>query len=116
MEKFEAHYKEINEYQGKSVQHFIRNVESGTPKIVTITASTVSSAAPTGAWQQIQCFFKNAFLPVGYPASVSEDYFDYQLWDSLQAFASSVSGSLATQVHNTFFSGNTFTAGLRRIS
>ena len=37
MEKFEAHYKEINEYQGKSVQHFIRNVESGTPKIVTIT-------------------------------------------------------------------------------
>ncbi|XP_037670062.1 RUS family member 1 isoform X2 [Choloepus didactylus] len=37
------------------------------------------------------------FLPQGFPDSVSPDYLSYQLWDSVQAFASSLSGSLATQ-------------------
>nr|KAF6488861.1 hypothetical protein HJG59_001712 [Molossus molossus] len=36
------------------------------------------------------------FLPQGFPDSVSADYLPYQLWDSVQAFASSLSGSLAT--------------------
>uniref|UniRef100_A0A8D1NPM8 RUS family member 1 n=1 Tax=Sus scrofa TaxID=9823 RepID=A0A8D1NPM8_PIG len=36
------------------------------------------------------------FLPQGFPDSVSPDYLPYQLWDSVQAFASSLSGSLAT--------------------
>ncbi|KAM5197818.1 RUS family member 1 isoform 3-T3 [Hipposideros larvatus] len=36
------------------------------------------------------------FLPQGFPESVSPDYLPYQLWDSVQAFASSLSGSLAT--------------------
>lgn len=36
------------------------------------------------------------FLPRGFPESVSADYLRYQLWDSVQAFASSLSGSLAT--------------------
>ncbi|XP_022382105.1 RUS1 family protein C16orf58-like isoform X3 [Enhydra lutris kenyoni] len=36
------------------------------------------------------------FLPQGFPDSVSRDYLPYQLWDSVQAFASSLSGSLAT--------------------
>ena len=39
---------------------------------------------------------RQVFLPEGFPESVSSDYFEYQLWDTLQAFASSVSGSLAT--------------------
>ena len=38
------------------------------------------------------------FLPSGYPGSVSSDYLSYQIWDTVQAFASSISGSLATQV------------------
>uniref|UniRef100_A0A0K0EKX5 RUS1 family protein C16orf58 homolog n=1 Tax=Strongyloides stercoralis TaxID=6248 RepID=A0A0K0EKX5_STRER len=37
------------------------------------------------------------FLPKGYPTSVTEDYLEYQVWDSLQAFASSMNGALATQ-------------------
>ncbi|XP_040190571.1 RUS family member 1 isoform X2 [Rana temporaria] len=36
------------------------------------------------------------FLPHGFPDSVSDDYLAYQLWDTIQAFASSVTGSLAT--------------------
>ena len=39
---------------------------------------------------------RQVFLPEGYPHSVSADYLQYQVWDTLQAFASSVSGSLAT--------------------
>ncbi|XP_075928819.1 RUS family member 1 isoform X2 [Petromyzon marinus] len=39
----------------------------------------------------------SVFLPQGYPESVSEDYLTYQMWDTLQAFCSSVTGALATQ-------------------
>ncbi|MED6245353.1 RUS member 1 [Ataeniobius toweri] len=41
--------------------------------------------------------FKSVFLPQGYPESVSSDYLQYQFWDTLQAFSSSLSGTLATQ-------------------
>ncbi|KAJ8250859.1 hypothetical protein GJAV_G00214030 [Gymnothorax javanicus] len=40
---------------------------------------------------------KSVFLPQGYPESVSEDYLQYQLWDTAQAFCSSLSGTLSTQ-------------------
>jgi hypothetical protein len=39
---------------------------------------------------------KDAFLPQGYPLSVSRDYYDYQKWDTLQAFCSAITGTLAT--------------------
>jgi hypothetical protein len=29
-------------------------------------------------------FFRQVFLPQGYPRSVSDDYYRYQLWDTLQ--------------------------------
>eukprot|EP00055_Hartaetosiga_balthica_P011748 m.54607 g.54607 ORF g.54607 m.54607 type:complete len:452 (+) comp7722_c0_seq4:54-1409(+) len=40
--------------------------------------------------------FKSLFLPSGYPHSVSDDYISYQVWDTLQAFSSSIMGTLAT--------------------
>lgn len=40
--------------------------------------------------------FQSVFLPQGYPESVSDDYIEYQLWDSIQAFASSITNTLAT--------------------
>ncbi|XP_005405383.1 PREDICTED: RUS1 family protein C16orf58 homolog [Chinchilla lanigera] len=39
---------------------------------------------------------KAVLLPQGFPDSVSPDYVPYQTWDSVQAFASSLSGALAT--------------------
>ncbi|KAJ3214193.1 hypothetical protein HDU67_001997 [Dinochytrium kinnereticum] len=42
-------------------------------------------------------FLKEAFLPEGYPDSVSKDYMPYQLFDTLQAFCSNVTGLLATR-------------------
>lgn len=40
----------------------------------------------------LEQLFRDLFLPKGYPQSVSDDYLEYQLWDTLQAFASSING------------------------
>ena len=37
------------------------------------------------------------FLPENYPNSVSDDYVNYQVWDTIQAFCSSISGALAAR-------------------
>ena len=39
----------------------------------------------------------DVFMPAGYPHSVTEDYLEYQIYDSLQAFASSIAGLLASR-------------------
>lgn len=41
--------------------------------------------------------FYEAFLPVGYPDSVAPDYLEYQVWDTIQALCSSVTGTLSTR-------------------
>nr|XP_023687470.1 RUS1 family protein C16orf58 homolog isoform X3 [Paramormyrops kingsleyae] len=50
-----------------------------------------------GATKPFLGFFKSVFLPQGYPDSVSGDYLQYQFWDTIQAFSSSLSGTLSTQ-------------------
>uniref|UniRef100_U5ES86 Uncharacterized protein n=1 Tax=Corethrella appendiculata TaxID=1370023 RepID=U5ES86_9DIPT len=40
--------------------------------------------------------FQRIFLPAGYPDSVSHDYLAYQKWDTVQAFCSTISGTLTT--------------------
>ncbi|KAK4575220.1 hypothetical protein LTR86_001072 [Recurvomyces mirabilis] len=44
-------------------------------------------------WQKLL----NIFLPAGYPHSVTDDYLEYQIYDSLQAFASSIAGLLSSR-------------------
>ncbi|CAG9538895.1 unnamed protein product [Cercopithifilaria johnstoni] len=41
--------------------------------------------------------FRDIFMPRGYPQSVSTDYLNYQIWDTVQAFASSMNSALATE-------------------
>ena len=41
----------------------------------------ISLPIPT---QMLPSLLQEAFLPQGYPESVSEDYLSYQLWDTLQ--------------------------------
>lgn len=58
------------------------------------------SAAPSaraGLLPRIRTAFAAAFLPVGYPISVTPDYLSFQLWDSIQALSSYVRGMLSTQ-------------------
>ncbi|PAA79613.1 hypothetical protein BOX15_Mlig031566g2, partial [Macrostomum lignano] len=40
---------------------------------------------------------KDVFLPQGYPDSVSADYLTYQIWDTAQAFCSSLTSALASR-------------------
>lgn len=51
----------------------------------------------TSGFVSLSHFFTTVFLPQGYPDSVSEDYLTYQIWDTIQAFASSITGTLAAQ-------------------
>lgn len=48
-------------------------------------------------WSSLRAVFSEIFLPAGFPDTVSRDYKEYQVWDSVQAFASSITGTLATQ-------------------
>ncbi|PKY04044.1 DUF647-domain-containing protein [Aspergillus campestris IBT 28561] len=45
----------------------------------------------------LQNLLVEVFLPAGYPHSVSEDYVQYQIFDSLQAFCSSIAGLLSSR-------------------
>lgn len=42
-------------------------------------------------------YLKTLFLPTGYPYTVTPDYTPYQIFDSLQAFASSIAGLLSSR-------------------
>ncbi|KAL0116620.1 hypothetical protein PUN28_009927 [Cardiocondyla obscurior] len=45
---------------------------------------------------RIASVLKQIFLPQGYPSSVHPDYTAYQIWDTVQAFASTITGTLTT--------------------
>ena len=51
-----------------------------------------NSSKPT----KLLSLLKDIFLPQGYPDSVSDDYMDYQIWDTLQELCSSLNGTLAS--------------------
>nr|XP_045603680.1 RUS family member 1-like [Procambarus clarkii]XP_045603681.1 RUS family member 1-like [Procambarus clarkii] len=42
-------------------------------------------------------WLQDVFLPQGYPKSVSPDYLHYQMWDTAQAYCSSIAGALSLQ-------------------
>nr|KAF7413227.1 hypothetical protein H0235_013078 [Vespula pensylvanica] len=44
----------------------------------------------------ILSIIKDVFLPQGFPDSVHPDYVPYQIWDTVQAFASTIMGTLTT--------------------
>ncbi|KAJ8944889.1 hypothetical protein NQ318_020946 [Aromia moschata] len=49
------------------------------------------------SFQFIVNFLRELLLPHGYPDSVSEDYLEYQLWDTAQAFCSTITGAFTTR-------------------
>jgi hypothetical protein len=55
------------------------------------TQSSVASSA------SVRKRLVDVFLPAGYPASVTPDYTPYQIYDTLQAFASTIAGLLASR-------------------
>ncbi|XP_072452937.1 RUS family member 1 isoform X3 [Notamacropus eugenii] len=71
---------------------------SGRPRRCTAAPDgSLSWEAGGGPGRGLRAALTAVFLPHGFPDSVSPDYLPYQLWDTVQAFASSLTGSLATQ-------------------
>ncbi|KAL4881481.1 vitamin B6 photo-protection and homoeostasis-domain-containing protein [Aspergillus karnatakaensis] len=69
------------------------NVESTRGRIDTVA----SSASTSWSLDAFRSLLVDVFLPAGYPNSVSEDYVSYQVFDSLQAFSSSIAGLLSSR-------------------
>ncbi|XP_063974066.1 RUS family member 1 isoform X2 [Diachasmimorpha longicaudata] len=46
--------------------------------------------------QRLIFLIRSVFLPEGFPDSVHPDYVPYQIWDTVQAFASTILGTLTT--------------------
>lgn len=59
--------------------------------------ATASTFTLTTLRQYTLDYFYTLFLPTGYPDSVTPDYTAYQIYDSLQAFASSIAGLLSSR-------------------
>ena len=85
--------KESNLSKGEALEHVVQE-----KKLITVTVDSLSSNSLGCLVSNFKTIVKHVFLPEGYPHSVSDDYMTYQIWDTIQAFASSISGSLATQV------------------
>lgn len=54
---------------------------------------------PTKKWYKTSVIkiFEQIFLPEGYPDSVSQDYLTYQAFDTIQAFCSTITGTLTSK-------------------
>ncbi|EEU34109.1 uncharacterized protein NECHADRAFT_49969 [Fusarium vanettenii 77-13-4] len=57
----------------------------------------IRKAKPSLFKRSMRKILMDAFLPVGYPHSVSDDYLAYQFFDSLQAFFSTITALLANR-------------------
>jgi hypothetical protein len=64
------------------------------PQIAAGRRSATPLHASLAAWRRT---LADAFLPVGFPHSVTPDYLAYQTYDSLQAFFSTINGLLANR-------------------
>ncbi|KAF2471508.1 DUF647-domain-containing protein, partial [Lindgomyces ingoldianus] len=73
---------------GNIMASYIESIEHGKARVDVIFPKGMKSFG-----QQLL----DVFLPAGYPQSVTEDYIQYQIYDSLQAFSSSIAGLLSSR-------------------
>ncbi|VDN32341.1 unnamed protein product, partial [Gongylonema pulchrum] len=73
---------------------FSTDADGGVSSVDVVKKRTVRGPLCLAYWKLL---FLDMFMPRGYPQSVSPDYLQYQIWDTVQAFASSMSWALATE-------------------
>lgn len=66
-------------------------------KLSSKRASPTSSSYFSSISSAVLQYLSVLFLPIGYPHTVTPDYTPYQIYDSLQAFASSIAGLLSSR-------------------
>lgn len=88
-----AQHELITECYG-SEKRAVYRVQAGSNRLSPIQKNDQSGPLKNFS---LRNFFRDVFLPQGYPDSVTDDYLEYQCWDTLQAFCSSLTGTLATE-------------------
>ncbi|KMZ75334.1 hypothetical protein ZOSMA_116G00600 [Zostera marina] len=61
------------------------------------TSSVFTSRRFGSRWSSIRSKIIGAFLPEGFPESVTQDYIPFQMWDSLQGLSTYIRSMLSTQ-------------------
>ncbi|KAI1630102.1 vitamin B6 photo-protection and homoeostasis-domain-containing protein [Exophiala viscosa] len=82
----------ITELDAEGSPEAIYTLQSGTNNV---EKRSVKTSTPAATSLLLRCM--SAFLPAGYPATVTPDYTPYQIYDSAQAFASTIAGLLASR-------------------
>ncbi|KAL4750785.1 hypothetical protein BDW72DRAFT_109250 [Aspergillus terricola var. indicus] len=98
-------FSEVDELDNPTSTYIYTVPSSGTlshrdgKDIVTGRIDIAHAFTPSKSWSlsSLRDVLIGVFLPAGYPHSVSDDYTPYQIFDSLQAFSSSIAGLLASR-------------------
>ncbi|RDI82376.1 hypothetical protein Vi05172_g7722 [Venturia inaequalis] len=83
-------YDEAGDLVASYIQSFSKRSETDVARVDVVVPSTSN---PISVWNM--CI--DVFLPAGYPHSVTDDYLKYQIYDSLQAFSSSMAAMLSSR-------------------
>ncbi|KAK6625749.1 hypothetical protein RUM43_006048 [Polyplax serrata] len=84
----------LSDFCSKSNKKVVYTKRDDHLSLVEVESSCIT---PWDSFQYLGSLIKDIFLPKGYPYSVSSDYLEYQIWDTCQAFCSSISGTLTVQ-------------------
>ncbi|KAJ4750677.1 Protein root UVB sensitive 3 [Rhynchospora pubera] len=81
----------IEEWRGSSGTKLSRTA------ILTATSSSLAFTRFGTRWGQIWSSILGAFVPEGFPSSVTLDYVPFQIWDTLQGLSTYIRAMLSTQ-------------------
>uniref|UniRef100_A0A1Y1NEA1 Uncharacterized protein n=2 Tax=Photinus pyralis TaxID=7054 RepID=A0A1Y1NEA1_PHOPY len=84
----------LSEKCGALGRTIIYQKNSVTNKVIRLNTS---NSLATSVVDRVKDLAREVFLPHGYPDSVSSDYLEYQVWDTIQAFCSTITGTFTTQ-------------------
>jgi hypothetical protein len=74
-----------------------RNIQEGSAQTVHFGSADSSSSCRIRLFERLSGVFRKTFLPNHYPESVRSEFFEYQVYDSLQALCSTLRSILTTQ-------------------
>lgn len=90
----------VREVRGKGddKRFFTYTINSGSPDGGELVDQTIATKGRVAVFLQAPVqSFKSFFLPIGYPHTVTEDYLEFQIYDTIQAMCSYLRGILCTQ-------------------
>ncbi|KAG2553819.1 hypothetical protein PVAP13_9KG623900 [Panicum virgatum] len=81
----------VEEWRGSSASMLSRTA------VLTASASSLTSRRFGSRWGRIGSRMLGAFVPEGFPGSVTPDYVPFQTWDTLQGLSTYIRAMLSTQ-------------------